>query len=338
MADVQGLFETFHSQIRTSYEINDQLREKKDIIVERVKNHLGKMERPSCAELIQGSYKMSVGVLPVDGSEYDIDVGLRFSFDESSHSAEEVRSWVFDAVDGHTQQVDEKAPCIRVTYSDGYHVDLVCYCRWEDANGTEHYRLARRSTGWRPADPQGLVDFVIDWRKPFEGTEDSKTKTDQFRRAVRYLKRWNDLRMPGESDNKPSGLALILLTRESLTHPCVTWDGVPDDCLALELVASAAGSRLGRISASKPTPEFEEMFSRISDKAMQDLKANFRTLADALAEARNAKDAEAACKILRREFGPDFPCPDGDGGSRASVHRTAAPAVVPSTSSALHRQ
>src|SRR5690348_1726742 len=103
MADVQALFERVHQNVRTYYEINDELREKKDIIVRRVKDHLKKNGRPTCDEYLQGSYKMKVGICALAESEYDIDVGLRFSFDESKYSPEEVRRWVFDAVDGHTE-------------------------------------------------------------------------------------------------------------------------------------------------------------------------------------------------------------------------------------------
>jgi hypothetical protein len=45
MANVQPQFEQFHNQIRTYYEINETLREKKDIIVRRVKKHLEKNNR-----------------------------------------------------------------------------------------------------------------------------------------------------------------------------------------------------------------------------------------------------------------------------------------------------
>src|SRR5947207_9848404 len=98
MADVQALFEAFHRKIRTYYEINDELREKKDIIVKRVNNHLDQRKRPSCVEFIQGSYNMKVGILAIKGAQYDIDVVLRFSFKVSDNSVEEVLCWVFEAV------------------------------------------------------------------------------------------------------------------------------------------------------------------------------------------------------------------------------------------------
>ena len=77
MANVQAQFEVFHKEIRTYYEINETLREKKDIIVRRVKKHLDKNDRPQCTEFIQGSYKMKVGICAVEGLEYDTQGRLR---------------------------------------------------------------------------------------------------------------------------------------------------------------------------------------------------------------------------------------------------------------------
>lgn len=335
MANVQSLFETFHSRIRTYYEINKTLMEKKDIIVKRVKSHLAKNNRPSCEPFIQGSYKMKVGICALKGMEYDIDVGLRFSFDENSYTAEEVRKWVFEAVDGHTDTaVEKKASCIRVTYADGYHVDLVAYAWWDDAYRVEQHRLAHKSKGWRPANPPKLVQIVAEARKPFEGTEDANEKTDQFRRVVRYLKRWNDHAIPRESADKPSGIALVLLTKQHLTGPAHSWDGTSDDRQALERVATAAALTYGRISVIKPTPEGEDLFAGLSDTAMDDLKKRFGKLRDALVFAKNTNEAAEACKELKKELGDDFPCPDPEEEKKNKALRTAAPAIVTSSSSA----
>lgn len=334
MANVQTQFEQFHDQIRTYYEINETLREKKDIIVRRVKAHLEKNNRPQCTEFIQGSYKMKVGICAVNGLEYDIDVGLRFSFDETKYTAETVRGWVFEAVDGHTETVEEKPSCIRVVYADGYHVDLVSYAWWDDDSNREQHRLAHASTGWRNADPPALVQHVCDVRKPFADTKDSPTQTDQFRRVVRYLKRWNDKAMPFESKDKPSGIALVLLTEQHLTAPVTTWDGISDDRAALERVAQAAGATVGRISIKKPTPEYEDIFGTISDDGMAKLKGRFTELRQALIDAKNEADLSKACKRLREVLGDDFPCPEPDDSKRGQAKKTSAPAVITSASSA----
>jgi len=334
MADVQGLFERFHSDIRTYYEINATLRQKKDIIVDRVKKHLAANKRPTCQPFIQGSYKMKVGIVPLGGTEYDIDVGLRFSFDENTYTAKEVRGWILEAVTGHTEDVKEKASCIRVTYKDGFHVDLVCYSWWDDPLGFEQYCLAHKSKGWRPADPPALVEHVRRARIPFGGNQDTLTQTDQFRRVVRYLKRWNDNAIRGESKDKPSGLALVLLTEKHLLTPERTWDGSPDDRAAVERVASTAANIFGRITAIKPTPEGEDMFGMISEGGMNTLKERFARLYDALVFAREASNAKEACKELKKVFGDDFPSPDPEEERNETARRTAAPAVVPSSSSA----
>jgi hypothetical protein len=309
------------------------LRDKKDIIVRRVKRHLEQNQRPQCTEFLQGSYKMKVGICAIEGLEFDIDVGLRFSFAESAHATDEVRRWVFEAVDGHTETVTEKPYCIRVKYADGYHVDLVAYAWWDDEHGTEQHRLAHQSRGWRPADPPALVEHVSNARKPFADTKDTETQTDQFRRVVRYLKRWNDRAMPYESGEKPSGIALVLLTERHLTGPTRSWDGTPDDRAALEKIATDAENTVGRISVFKPTPEFEDIFAGISDTGMSDLKKRFGTLRQALVDAKNAADAKVACKRLKDVFGDDFPCPSGDDRAKEAL-KTAAPAVISSASSA----
>jgi hypothetical protein len=330
MAKLQRYFEQFHNTIRADYDMNKTLREKKDIILNRIRNHLKDKDRPGFDELLQGSYKMKTGVDPVAGLEYDIDVGLRFSFKETDYDAKTVRRWVFEAVVGHTDNVEEMGPCIRVTYATGgYHVDLVVYCVWTDTFGVEQFRLAHKTDGWRPAEPVKLLDHVKAHRKPFEDTEDAGTSTDQFRRVVRYQKRWNDVAIPAERSDKPTGLAFTLLACERLIRHEYT-DGDPDDRSALASLARQAGSIAGRLTAKKPTPEYEDMFGRLSDEEMKKLKERFIKLADVLDEAGRTVDVRDACKKIREVLGDDFPLPDPEDTAKKS----SAPAVISSSSSA----
>lgn len=334
MARVQKQFEQFHESVRADYGMNSVLCEKKDIIVNRIRKHLREKSRPGFTELLQGSYKMKTGVVPTSGLEYDIDAGLRFDFSEKDYEAKTVRKWVFEAVDGHTEKVDEKGPCIRVTYADGYHVDLVCYAVWQDTVGVEQYRLAHKTDGWVPADPPKLLEHVkkkrAPFKKPYCDTTDVATKTDQFRREVRYLKRWNDVAIPTDRHDKPTGLAFTLLCGERLSPRTFVDDGAPDDLTALYLLARPLGQLIGRIVANKPTPQYEDMFGRLSDEEMKKLKERFATLADTLDAAAREPDPVEACKKLQKVFGPDFPVPKTDDTAKKS----SAPAIVTSSASA----
>ncbi len=330
MANVQKQFEKFHATIRMDYDMDEILREKRDIILDKIAAGLAAAGKPGFRRLLQGSYQMKTGDKPLRGEPYDMDVGLRFDFSESEYTASEVRKWVLDIIDGHTKTgVDSKGPCIRVTYADGFHIDLVMYATWEDASGRRQCRLAHRDRGWVPADPERLLDYVADAASRFRGSEGS-SQIDQLRRTIRYLKRWDDVCVPDGTDGKLSGLAFTLMATQHLRTPVMTWDGKPDDCSALLQLASMAATYPGRISAPKPTPEYEDMFGSLDDDQMKALKERFQKLAAALATAIAATDPVKACQALVDVLGTDFPVPEQE----ETAVKTRAPAIITSSSSA----
>src|SRR5579862_3925576 len=329
MADIQKQFEQFHSTIRVDYDMSSDLREKRDIVVARVQKYLKDKGLPGIRVLLQGSYKMKTGSKPIEDLEYDIDIGLRFDFKEGEYTAAEVRKWIYDAVKDHTKRCEDMGPCIRVVYEAGFHLDLVTYCVWTDFFGQEQYRLAHKKNGWRPADPPKLLDHVAKCREPFAGTEDNDTKTDQFRRCVRALRRWNDVRKPFEDEQKPTGLAYVLLCCEKLA-PAKFLDDRPDDRKALQTIARNVSQAFFRITTKKPTPEYEDMFSRLSDDEMTQFKKDLGKLANALEKAGSMADPVEACKLLQKHFGSDFPVPEPE----ETAKRSNAPAITISSVSA----
>lgn len=331
MADIQAQFEQFHATIRVDYEMASELRDKRDIVVKRIKKYLADNGLSTCSVLHQGSYIMKTGVKPIVDLEYDIDVGLRFDICDEDYEASKVRSWVYEAVKNHTLRVEDKGPCIRVVYEAGYHLDLVVYAVWSDLEGCTQYRLAHKKNGWCPADPPALLDYVNNHRKQnFEGTEDSASKTDQFRRCVRALRRWIDVQIPKDSDQKPAGLAFVLLAVQRHLPRSVSLDGRSDDRRSLAEFCRAVANTLGRAVARKPTPEQEDLFSRLTDPAMEKFKKGMGELADVLEFAGSTADPVEACERLARVLGDDFPIPKkADTGTR-----TKTPAIVTSSSSA----
>lgn len=329
MANVQKQFEKFHVTIRVDMETSAPLREKRDILVEKIRAHLKANKRPVCSQYGQGSYSMRTGVVPVD-IDYDIDVGLMFPFSEKDHTAKDVRSWVREAVKDHTDNVDDRGPCLRVGYADGYHVDLVSYARWDDMFGTDTFRLAHKDNGWRRADPPLLLSKIDSSAARFADLKDSATSTDQFRRCVRCLRRWVDLQYPEEPKHKPTGLGLVLLCRSHLS-PTATFLGDPDDRAALESMLTLAGGTFGRIVERKPAPEEEDLFERMDNQQMADFKTRLLTLRDTLKKAGKEPDPTEACTLLADDdaFGPDFPIPPKE----ETAARATAPAVVRSSSS-----
>ena len=331
MADVQKQFEDFHSKIRVDYDMSATLREKRDIVVKKIKKYMTDNNHPVPTQLLQGSYIMKTGVKPIADIEYDIDVGLRFDMHEDNYTATEVRGWVLSAIGTHTRTVESKGPCIRVCYEAGYHLDLVCYAVWEDMAGLSEYRLAHKDDSWRPTDPPSLLDYVHNARAPFVDTEDSETQTDQFRRCVRSLRRWTDALRPVDNDDcKPSGIALVLLSIQNELAPTKFLDERPDDRRALENFLHGIENTIGRLQAKKPTPEHEDVLAGFSDEEMNRLKTEFSELNSALIFSGTNADPVEACERLQEVFGDDFPVPDPEDTAK----KTAGPAIITSSSSA----
>lgn len=304
MVNIQKQLERFHKNIKVE---SSELREKRNIIVDKIKKSLFENNRPVPSLLNQGSYIYGVGIKPVSGEDYDIDVGLDFNIKSSDYNAEEVRKWVYNAIKEHTDEVQNKGPCIRVMYQLGYHVDLVCYARYKNDDLTENFQLAHKNGSWIASDPKKIKDYIQKAREIFKGTKDS-SGSDQLQRVVRYFKRWNDLAITGESDDKPIGLAILLYCIEVL-HFSFT-----DDLQALIYISEMA-KKSDRISAYKPDTQ-EDVFSKISYSGMKKLISRFQVLYDALVKAHNSHNLQDACEIMRKQFGDDFPLESGSINSK----------------------
>lgn len=299
---IQNLFSRFHKEIKVE---TDELREKRDILMDKIRASLKREGHPIPDLLNQGSYIYGVGVKPVGDVEYDIDVGLDFSIVSTEHYATSVRKWVYDAISDHTNKVEDRGPCIRVRYAAGYHVDLVVYAKYKNSQSYENYQLARNDNTWSNVDPKKLKEFISIARKPFSESKDS-SGSDQLQRVTRYLKRWNDVDTPDDSPDKPFGLAMLLLVIKHLSAPIFDGNNEPDDLEALIKVANSVISNSGRIEVRKPTPEFEDVFGKLNQAAMDKLKKRFSSLLAALVNAKNKNDEDAA-RILKIEFGEQFP-------------------------------
>ena len=306
MANIQKQLEAFHKNIKVE---SSELREKRNIIVDKIKKSLSEDKKPIPEVLNQGSYIYGVGIKPVSEEDYDIDVGLVFNIKSSDYNAEEVRKWVYDAIKKHTDEVQNKGPCIRVIYQAGYHVDLVCYAKYKDDDLTEHFQLAHKNGSWITSNPKKIKDHIQNARVSFKDTKDS-SGSDQLQRVVRYLKRWNDLIITGEPDDKPIGLAILLYCIQILQSDVSDSQGNLDDLQALILISEAVKNST-RIYAKKPDTG-EDVFSKISEQGMKALIMKFKNLHETLLRVRNSDCLEDACKIMREQFGDDFPLEKND--------------------------
>jgi hypothetical protein len=178
----------------------------RDALRDRIKKSFKDNERKQPKFYMQGSFSMTTTINPIS-AEYDLDDGVYLQNIDTSkpmdewEKPEKVHKWIMDAIDDHTSKdTTDKNLCVRVNYADEKkHIDLPIYVTKDDT-----YYLAVRNSGWIESNPKEISDWFVD---------EVKSKGEQYRRIVRYLKGWKDFRENRNSSIKLfGGFQLTVLT------------------------------------------------------------------------------------------------------------------------------
>lgn len=337
MPAVQRQFEDFHSAI--CFDEDDEkatLREKRDTIVKAVRAKLGD-DVPTFTHFNQGSYSMHTGVVPLDGN-YDIDVGLVFDCNKDKYSDPvELKKKVRDAANTNFRTVLIRRPCVTVNYMSGgevaYHVDLAIYTKDDKdklylAKGKENSAEEHRI--WEVSDPKELTKRVC-------GAFEDSEKLAQYRRCIRYLKRWRQVQFQGAG--APLSIALTVAALHWF-KPNFGTSGKPVDLLAmLDWVNTMLGQFSYesspddgwhlRLKVALPVEPHSDLMAKRTAAQMKNFKEKLETLRDTLQKAYDEELPEDACKHLKKLFGSDFKVPE-----KSETAKAVRPAVISTGNSA----
>ncbi len=320
---LQTEFLAFHDRIKLDYDVRTELKDKREILVDILRNS-GKL--PAFDVLNQGSYGMYIGTEPLDDKEYDIDVGLKFNVDYESYEPMELKNIVQDILKDHTEYgAAIKKPCVTVTYKkDGeaaYHVDLVLYAYADKANHDSQMYLARGKDStpeeicWEKSDPNGLIEYI--------NNAVAKDARDQYRRVIRYIKRWKNLKFDSSGHAEPASIGITLIAADYFKSYTVG-DGYDDFNSVLSLAkqikdlfvfvgVNDKNRLLYRITYPMPSTLYFESntdaFIKMTDSQMTDFKDKIEKLVRDLEEVKAEADEVEQCKKLQRIFGNDFHVP-----------------------------
>jgi hypothetical protein len=270
--------------------------------------------------------------------DYDLDDGIYFIGQlskENRPAPSTYHTWIIDAIGNHTNQVIDKDTCVRVVYSEGYHIDLPIYY-------ASYYNpdLAHKKAGWILSNPIEFVEwfetkagsgfkqeYLFEVTKQAEyrkWAEDVRKLDVQLRRVVRYLKGWADFKNNGE----PSGIILTILATENFqTH-------FRDDIALYETIKRIRKSLSSEFVCRRPTtPKGEDLFLKYDTKAKKSFLTSLDELIKSAGEAITETDKKKSCSLWKDQFGPRFPChlvngnDDMSSDRYSSVKTIAAPSV-----------
>ena len=355
MANIQTQMLSFHEAIKLKrFEENEILREKRQIILDQLYAGLKKLfasknlQLPSYIWFGQGSYVMGTGVKPLEGN-YDIDIGICFKISKADYpDPVEVKKWVLDALKKLTSRVEIRRPCVTVFYhKDGeaiYHVDLAIYSDSEcNPDGKMYLAKGKQNSSteyriWQEADPQGFIKLIKDH---FPDSEDEK----QFRRIIRYLKRWKDWKFSSDGNSAPIGIGITVaayhwfVLKKSIIdsfNSQTTYDDLDAlGCFIQSMISHfqpkcTDGIWHERLEVKLPLEPYCDLFEKMTDAQMTRFKEKLVNFLDTIHEAQEKADPVEACKLLHdKQLGDDFPIP-----KPSSTGQTRPPAIVSSSSSA----
>ena len=308
-APVQSQFEQFHNAIKLDVDDEQRkLREKREVLLRSLADGLPQ-DFPKFTPFVQGSYAMKTGVVPLDGN-YDIDVGLIFECTEKEFpDPVALKRRIRDALAGYGRTINIRRSCVTVTYMrDGqpdYHVDLALYVRSESgglllAKGREFSGGDQRK--WVQAGPKELTAYILGC---FSGEAQA-----QFRRCVRYLKRWRD---PRFNSGGPISIALTVAAAHWF-KPVFGPNGKPSDLEALHALVKKmlekSGAPLGvpgRVIVKIPGPGDCDLMAGMTERQMAGFRDRLSELDRALGQCYGQVDVQAACSGLQGQFGVEFP-------------------------------
>lgn len=306
--ELQGLFERFNDAIKLDE--NDErrkLRVKREVLLDELKTKLY-AESLTFESFLQGSYAMRTGVVPKDGN-YDIDIGLIFDCPRERFSDPvALKRLICEALSGNNRTIEIKRSCVTVTYlrkgEADYHVDFAVYLKKSDgrlllARGGESSVAEHRE--WALSAPQDLTQYV---RERFAGEDQA-----QFRRCVRYLKRWRDENF---NSGKPLSIALTIAAAYWF-EPRRAEDGTYVDIEALHDLVKKIRSNFGndwifgRLVVRLPGAVRADLMARLTSNQMREFGERLEALRQALGLCFGDPQHDEVNSILGRQFGSDFP-------------------------------
>ena len=314
MATVQRQFEVFDEKIRLKrFEENQTLKYKRDIVRKKLTDKLPevfakyKEPLPKYKFEDQGSYEIGTGVVPLD-SDYDIDQGLYFEVSTESYpDPVDLKERVCEALSGHTKSVKIRRSCVTVQYQREeeplYHVDIAVYSAGsQNEDGKSRLAVGKQNSSdefrfWQTSEQRELFNLLFG---RFQGSDGQ-----QFRRTVRYLKRWKDENFSTNGSAAPLGISLTVATYSYLANCYLDpFTRKPDDLSALKSVVNGMinGFRstwseedktwVRRLSLNLPVEPQNDLFARMTTNQMTILDDKLKKLQEALDNATKEVDLQ----------------------------------------------
>lgn len=323
---LQQQFSKFHNTIALSREDDayKNSREKDDSLLNEIRTAMKNAGYPLLRTFLQGSHSHGVntGVIPINGEDFDIDRALIIDEDDAPCDPLAVKRVVKNVMDNRRfKNATIKMPCVTADYaSTPIHLDYPIYKQTDDHD--LYLAIGRENSEgeWDLNDPEGLRKWICSRKDYASFFADDLTDEEfqQFRRLVRYMKRWRDVQFPESMRKYIYSIGLTLMIRECFCSS-INVTGPDNDLESLTRTIDKIlkiGYFTGRgvdkfdIQVLLPVAPSRDVFDKHGVTVGTTFHKKLSMLLVKLNDAEKEESLKKQCELLAKQFGSDFLVPE----------------------------
>lgn len=218
MYDCSKEFNKFYkNHVVLPAEQQNHLRKRRKLNIDKLKNGLKEYNEENetnfkiAEERIQGSMAMHT-IVQNDSNDFDIDVGIVFEADNlADRGAESTRKMVQNSLKRKTNtfanEPEVKTSCVRLKYSEGYHVDFAIFKRYKKFEWDDNFTYEHAGNEWSVRNIKALEEWFA---------QRVKQKGTALREIIRLSKMFCKSRDTWGA--MPSGLIQTIICEESFDY------------------------------------------------------------------------------------------------------------------------
>lgn len=353
---IQTHFDKFNKKIYLTNQSSGykKAKDKDESILKEIKDAFREAGYPVIDSFLQGSFAVDTAINSLEG-DYDVDRALVIDASKAPEDPVEPKKIVKKVLkDRNFKEPKIKKPCITADYqSINLHIDYTVYQLDSCILFGNSYELAVGKEGsddnnkeWSPTDPKGLID----WINSADGYGESKLeKGRQYKRLVRYMKRWRDVNFGEDVRSKLFSIGLTVMLKEQyipsffsseLEDDLTILKKVVDNILNGDYIRKEFMKDQYRLHVELPKKPHRDIFQHKVDGGESEpgsdlnLGTQFRnkltSLQKNLQKAIDESCEIEQCKILNKVFGDDFVVPEKSSNKSATKAAAIGAAYLPS--------
>lgn len=325
---LQRQFEKFNEKIHLTREesLYSNARDKDKSILESIKARFKEKGYPVVDDFIQGSLATFTAIKELS-EDFDIDRGIVISEDNAPQNPLEPKKEILDILEKRGfQNAKIKTPCVTADYkNENLHIDIPVYKR--DSRGNHKLAIGKSDSSkeWGDADPKGLIDWINDFSSYYDYYKDAHR--NQFRRLVRYMKKWRNVQFSDDEKKKIYSIGLAIMLKECYS-PSIDNEGFANDLTSLintinSILNSSYFSRVStdiyELRITLPVKPNNNIYAKKYASIGTQLRNKLLALKTSLEQVSSPeKNLCEQTTLLSKQFGDEFPIVSSDSSNNKS--------------------